>query len=274
MNDSLLVQSYVDAYDMSYPEAMRKVEVEVGDLMKQLERNGECTLHGIGVLSVNSDKSVVFEPCAAGLLTPTLYALNHLEFHRLSENVVEKRAADAGKQARRKARVIYIDKDEESGQAMLNVSVSALRQVAVAAMVAILFVLAINTDIAPGSEQIEKYRSGVLSFLYSSKPSLSTIVTEKEAVAQEEADKAAKAEQEEQSFWTIVLCCQVSNKNADWFNDNMHKEGIESEAIHADNSAAKVVYGHYATQEDAQSSLRQMKDNKHFAQAWILHVEK
>ena len=32
MNDSLLVQSYVDAYDLSYPEALRQIENEVDEI--------------------------------------------------------------------------------------------------------------------------------------------------------------------------------------------------------------------------------------------------
>lgn len=38
MNDSLLAQSYVEAYDMSYPEAMRKIDEEVGELKSVLEK--------------------------------------------------------------------------------------------------------------------------------------------------------------------------------------------------------------------------------------------
>lgn len=32
LNDSLLAQSYVEAYDMSYPDALRQIEAEVEEL--------------------------------------------------------------------------------------------------------------------------------------------------------------------------------------------------------------------------------------------------
>ncbi len=32
MNDSLLAQSYIEAYDLSYPEAMREIETEVDSI--------------------------------------------------------------------------------------------------------------------------------------------------------------------------------------------------------------------------------------------------
>lgn len=37
MNDSLLVLSYVETYDMSYPEALRRIEDEVAEIRQTLE---------------------------------------------------------------------------------------------------------------------------------------------------------------------------------------------------------------------------------------------
>ncbi len=37
MNDSLLVLSYVETYDMSYPEALRRIEDEVAEICQTLE---------------------------------------------------------------------------------------------------------------------------------------------------------------------------------------------------------------------------------------------
>ncbi len=43
MNDSLLVQSYVDAYDLSYPEALRQIETEVDEIYQRLDEEGYGT---------------------------------------------------------------------------------------------------------------------------------------------------------------------------------------------------------------------------------------
>lgn len=40
MNDSLLVLSYVETYDMSYPEALRRIEDEVAEIRQTLENEG------------------------------------------------------------------------------------------------------------------------------------------------------------------------------------------------------------------------------------------
>jgi len=83
MNDSLLVQSYVEAYDMSYPEAMRRIEDEVRELKQRLDNDGFYEFNGIGTLSLNEDGNLVFTPCEAGILTPELYGLSSFEMKPL-----------------------------------------------------------------------------------------------------------------------------------------------------------------------------------------------
>ena len=36
INDSLLVQSYIECYDISYPEALRRIEAEVAEIQSKL----------------------------------------------------------------------------------------------------------------------------------------------------------------------------------------------------------------------------------------------
>ena len=73
MNDSLLVQSYAEAYDLSYPEALRKIENEVEEIKQQIEIEGEYKFRGIGTVSKTAEGYYDFEPCVAGLVSPGLY---------------------------------------------------------------------------------------------------------------------------------------------------------------------------------------------------------
>lgn len=89
MNDSLLVQSYIEAYDISYPEALRRIESEVAELRQHLENDGQYELNDIGLLRLNEEGHFEFEPCEAGLLTPALYGLCSFEMqplYQISEN--------------------------------------------------------------------------------------------------------------------------------------------------------------------------------------------
>lgn len=73
LNDSLLVQSYAEAYDLSYPEALRKIENEVEEIKQQIEIEGEYKFRGIGTVSKTAEGYCDFGPCVAGLVSPGLY---------------------------------------------------------------------------------------------------------------------------------------------------------------------------------------------------------
>ena len=79
INDSLLAQSYVEAYDISYPEAVLRIEDEVNELKMHLQTKGFYELSSIGTLEFNENGNYVFTPCEAGILTPDLYGLCSFE---------------------------------------------------------------------------------------------------------------------------------------------------------------------------------------------------
>lgn len=85
MNDSLLAQAYIESYDISYPEAIRRIEEEVNEVQQQMELDGEFNLTGIGRLFYNIEGKMQFEPCDAGILTPSFYGLGGFEFRYLSD---------------------------------------------------------------------------------------------------------------------------------------------------------------------------------------------
>lgn len=93
LNDSLLAQSYIEAYDISYPEATRRIEEEVDELKQHLCNEGEYELKGIGTLRINDEGNYIFEPCEAGILTPDLYGLHPFEIKRLAADTDGSRAA-------------------------------------------------------------------------------------------------------------------------------------------------------------------------------------
>lgn len=87
INDSLLVQSYVDAYDISYPEALRRIEDEVSEVKRVLSNEGCYNMGSIGMLTVNQEGNYEFEPSEAGVLSPTLYGLSSYSFPLLKDKV-------------------------------------------------------------------------------------------------------------------------------------------------------------------------------------------
>lgn len=108
LNDSVLAQSYVEAYDIGYPEAIRRIEAEVGELKQHLANDGYYELNDIGRLSVNKEGKLEFEPCEAGILTPELYGLSSFEMTPLKKTVKKRRLRLFGKKHK-----VHQEKTEE-----------------------------------------------------------------------------------------------------------------------------------------------------------------
>lgn len=85
MNDGLLVQSFMQAYDTDFPDATRKIEKTVALLKEGLYKKGQFSLGSVGVLYYNMDGGYGFEPCADGYFTPSLYGLQRLSLPLLPE---------------------------------------------------------------------------------------------------------------------------------------------------------------------------------------------
>jgi len=82
VNDSLLVQSYSDYYNISYPEALTRIESESNELMQHIKNSGSYELNDIGTLYLNEDGNIEFTPCEAGILTPSLYSLSSVSVEK------------------------------------------------------------------------------------------------------------------------------------------------------------------------------------------------
>jgi cell division septation protein DedD len=108
INDSLLVQSYIEAYDISYPEALQRIEDEVEELKQHLQNEGTYELNDIGTLSLNDDGHYVFSPCESGILTPTLYGLSSVEMKRLAASRQPQADSETGNTSA-DARTVAID---------------------------------------------------------------------------------------------------------------------------------------------------------------------
>ena len=131
MNDSLLAQSYVEAYDISYPEAVKRISDEVREVRERISHDGSYELHNIGVISINDDGNYEFEPCEAGILTPGLYGLGSFVFKPISATAEqEETALDA-------AASVADDTEDKT----ISIRLSLLRNLAAACIAIIAFLL-------------------------------------------------------------------------------------------------------------------------------------
>lgn len=123
LNDSLLAQSYVEAYDISYPDAVMRIEDEVRELKQHLEHDGTFELNDLGVLRLNEDGNIEFEPCEAGILTPELYGLADFEMVPLASLIASTSSMTKGADQPTAGRPMPLSTSTSSGRT-LNVNIS------------------------------------------------------------------------------------------------------------------------------------------------------
>lgn len=264
MNDSLLAQSYVEAYDISYPEAVRRLEGEVNELRQHLEATGSYELNDLGTLHLNDEGNVVFEPCEAGILTPQLYGLSSFEMKPL-EQAIEKVAVEIPIKAAEPAIEAVEERD-------ITIKMSWLRNVvAVAAAVIAFFMIGkpiSNSDIQQSSFIHIGSTPATLSMNTSSAAANSENATSSDVASTNVAETASTT----QTTYTLVLASQVSQKNADIFINTLAKGGFNDARI-LKTTMTRVVYGSYASESEAYNAQQQLrKQSRHFREAWVMKV--
>lgn len=279
MNDSLLVQSYIEAYDISYPEALRRIEAEVSELQQHLETEGTYELYDLGTLRLNDDGNMEFEPCEAGILTPDFYGLSTFEMIPLT---IEEPQAEEAKEEPQDEAVT----PEEPDDSAITIKMSWLRNaVAVAAAVVAFFM--ISTPISNNNATLDVQQSTFFTLPQhnDSQDKHETITLSTETVGsttcQEESTEDANANTVEEETiaeptYTIVLASQVTQRNAEIFIDQLNKADYTKARLQTSSKTnmLRVVYGTYNSQEEAIDSLRSLrKQSKQFSDAWVMEVK-
>lgn len=247
MNDSLLAQSYVEAYDISYPEAIDRLANEVAEIRQRLENEGKYEINNIGTIYLNEDGNYTFEPCEAGILTPNYYGLGGFDMLPLStqeneptvtlektnstniaENIEinqeEKQAEPVVALQNETANSVFDvnDDDEKPSAEFILIKKSWLRNLA-AACIAIIAFFAISTPLRTPNVQTSKIDTGML-----------TRIMPKELVTQNthQTKLASKAENSEK----VLKINPETNKDA---NDEANEKKIDQ----AELKSAKPYYG-------------------------------
>lgn len=311
MNDSLLAQSYIEAYDISYPEALKRIEDEVNELRQHIENEGYYELNDIGVLRVNEYGSYEFEPCEAGILTPALYGLSSVEIDPLESiapafvetktRPVKIDPATDSEHKEEKAREVKMTSplfDEDDNDDKVHIRVSVLRNIAAAAIAIFAFFL-ISTPLNNGSRK-------EMSMLNMNTETLTRIlpkttvqgvaevkgITAKELNKKEEKaiqksevenletssssvseNQEVKPEEQNLPYYTIVLASHVSKKNAAAYVEKLRKAGFNEAQVYSGRSTTRVIFNQYKSEAEAYGALHEMREYTEFNDAWVYKVE-
>ena len=305
INDSLLVQSYIEAYDISYPEALRRIEGEVEELRQRLANDGYYEMTDIGVLEMNEDGNIIFTPCEAGILTPELYGLSSFEMQPLmaeesttsaSSTQVQKPNVkptpitttvfdQVGQKEETSANDAGQDTDtDEDAEKTICIKVSWLRNAGIAAAAALLLFFVIFPISHSGLKNVNIGDFNGTSFFSKLMPKDSQMnninISEIKASAKDSSRQSVKDSVKDSikgiepkvksDTFCIVLASCIPQKNAERYVEQLHKKGFDKAYAMVNNKMVRVIYGNYTSETDAYNDLQKIRSKDEFEQAWIL----
>ena len=309
MNDSLLALSYVETYDISYPEALRRIEDEVVEIRQSLENEGKFDIENIGMLFLNEDGNISFEPCEAGILTPDFYGLGGFDMLPIAQidngeqqnenqnvamtvnlakekqparNETEAPAAPANNSV-----FIAEEEEEEEKAEFISIKKSWLRNMA-AACIALIAFFTISTPL--GSPTIEKSQidTGMLTRIMPKemtpvKSNELLLPTDEpklmETTPTDKAEKAPAMAQDREittpstSYYSIVLASRVTKRNAASYVEYLQGKGFKEARVLITDNNVKVIYGNYRSESEAYNTLNRLHTNEAFTDGWITKVK-
>lgn len=304
MNDSVLVQSYVEAYDISYPEALRRVEDEVKELKQRLGEEGEYTMDGLGTLTVNQEGNYEFAPCEAGILSPSLYGLSSFSFKQLKDEAplteqegeaqtvaLPQPTAEADAEETHEPTLLEFT-DDDTTDDTLRIKMSWVRNaVAVAAAVVAFFLLStpvVNSEL--GTRAMSQLQGNLIyklmpqdTNIVPAEPVSNVVAVQSKATAKQAVrdtiSKAAAVPAKAEATpvvanrYCIVVASQVKQSNAEIFVAQLHKQGYKDAKLYIHNNVVRVTCGEYQTEGEAYQQLNKLNGKEGFEEAWVYKKE-
>lgn len=309
LNDSLLAQSYVEAYDLSYPEALTRIGDEVEEMRQHLHNEGFYELNDLGVLYYADNGTYTFEPCEAGILTPSLYGLNSIDILRLStletlsvernaELVVKEQEKDVAKSTQRETKPLLLEMDEtvkslsngveedseeaETNNDNLIIPVTWLRN-AVAVCVAVVAFLLFPSTVTEGEVNTVSHSMVDTGLLTTVMPkemikgheNIAEIkapipAVAKSATKSREQIKPTNDVKANEPFYCLVLASKITKRNANRYVQILKDKGYNEAETLIDDKDAKVIYGRYETMNEAYLAFNKLHKKADFKDCWVM----
>lgn len=307
MNDSLLALSYVEAYDISYPEALNRIADEVAEIKQTLENTGRFELNDIGTIILNETGNYTFEPCEAGILTPELYGLGGFDMLPLAQisnteaaehTTVVEMTADEYKPAQQREssdikeeanivsanNSVFINEEEEeknSSTEFISIRKSWLRNIA-AACIAIIAFFTLSTPLGTSNVQKSQIDTGMLTKVMPkelTQPAHELVLANNVQAAETPSVNTGKMTQDSEitttssAYYSIVLASRITKRNAATYAEYLQNKGFKEARVLITDTNVKVIYGSYSTENEAYTALNRLHNYEEFTDGWITKVK-
>ena len=295
LNDSLLVQSYIEAFDISYPDAIKRIEQEVGELKQRIEIKGKYEMNGIGILGINKEGKYYFEPYEAGILTPEFYGLGVIELLPLKHESMRVQTinmpnimvstngtqiiGEPTNEEKKMETLPYYDTEENERDTYREYVKKSMLHYIVAILIAIgiffIFSSPLNTQftlINSGTHLNTSLLYHILPKDYTTIPILSKIDLNnkkgmRERKVTENVQKLSGA-----TYYTIVMASHISLKNAQKYACQLRKRGFGDVHVYTRYHKTKVIFGKYENKTKACNVLNKLNNNFEFSNCWITTI--
>lgn len=270
VDDYLLVQSYIDTYNLTLPDAIRALDRDVDEVKTVLYSTGTYDFEGIGVLEY-ANNEYNFKPAFSVLLSPSSYGFGVLPMETLSQQSVFAKADD-------------------TDPVVISIRRSTVQKCTAAAAVAVIAMLSVLPvryageslqkmqtasvlKISTASHQLPQSPSNSLQGRGESTIDLVAGSDEKTDLRLSCKDKSKalspqRGESEEGlGRYTIVLAAGITPEGAAKYVDSLRNEGINASIT--EGKYPQVVFGKYATSADAKNEIAKHSSHPRFAVAWI-----
>lgn len=278
-NDGLLIQSYMQTYDTSYPETIRLIEEAVVQVKEQLQTSGEFEFNNIGKLILRMDGSYDFSPCEAGVVSPELYAFDSFSIEAIAK------VGSSGK-------TIPVAEEVIQGNSKRNYTLSISKEFVnyvAAAVCAVFFYFLWATP----TVNMTNTRQNEACSIVRHKPEVSSGVPEnvrpvnrQTAVSGKQNLKATDNSKEadhfapssgkssvQKTYYTIVLASSIARKGAETYIEQLRGKGYQHARISIERKMIRVIYDSFQTEAEAYKALTELRKDKNFAEAWVMKLK-
>ncbi len=290
INDGLLTQSYMNAYDTSYPKAQTLVNEDALAIREELYKNGEYDLGTLGTLQLTQNSSIIFTPAdEASFFSKELYGLDMC-------SLICHTAEDKSESAKQEAAIESKDMPEakpDDSMYVIRISKNAVHYtVATIAAALLYFAFTIAPSVNPLNQNVQQAGIVASSNTQQSKQSQDkkkTTKTDNKQPAQKSDNKKTDNKQQAQKSskkhekqtlskdlkgkYTIVLACEVADSGANSILEELVSLLLNDGKYVQDDNMTRVIYGTYNTQSEAYTALKKLKQKSNrFAKAWVMKI--
>lgn len=299
MNDSLLAHEYVNTYDLSYPEALRHIALDVEELKRNIDQKGSYDIFGIGRFTSKAGNSYEFSPDENGLMTPNLYGLDMVKATPISTQEISNTHSESQSvlastitNGANCASMISNDTSHTTDAAKsldVHIPMRFVKHIA-AACIVLLIMLTIPSKLGLSSRASLSQSSIDTSLLYEIMPKeMTSGKPERLDKVKESSDESKKVikentstkenSQEEKNdinqnkpYYSIVLASRVARANAEEYVKSLHHKGYTEARVYTKDGATKVIYKQFKTREEASEVLNKLTDNIDFEGCWVTEI--